>query len=315
MHTLAEYQALDVFARDGCRLALRHFESAAEHAVVLHLHGGSYNSSLYEPYGSQLASHGFTTYLLDFRGNGNSQGGRGMVNYIGQLEDDVADIIQVIRHKHPHTPVILSGHSAGATVALRYVDKYSDQALRGLVLMSPVLPGNIETARTDIGLNRFLFRLKHWRRKTAYDPAPAPFHRHMFKVSLVRALLCQVMPMLGHLKTGYFPADPLLSQLDNRVQRYSFRMMESLKALNYNDILGTLTKPLFITIGRDDEVTSPLSIEAAQRWHIPFHPQNRTILVPGVDHLGIVKTASLEITLWLNALLKVQKVAFEKVAS
>ncbi|GAA3953215.1 alpha/beta hydrolase [Allohahella marinimesophila] len=315
MHTPAEFQLLDLYARDGCRLALRLFGSGAEHAVVLHLHGSSYNSTLYLSYGETLAAQGFTTYLLDFRGNGDSLGPRGTVAYIGQLEDDVADIIQVIRHKHPHTPIILSGHSAGATVALRYVDKYSDQSLRGLVLMSPVFPASIESARTDFGLNRLLFRLSHWRRESAHDPAPRHIHRHLFKVSLMRALLCKVVPILGHMKTIYFPVGSDLEQVDDRVRQYSFRMMESLTARNYLDILGSLHKPLFLTIGRDDEITTPLCIEAAQRWYVPFHPQNRMILVPETTHLGIVRAAANEITLWLNALLKVQKVAFEKAAS
>src|SRR5690606_13434071 len=130
----------------------------------------------------------------------------------------------------------------------RFVDKYSDQALRGLILMSPALPASIEAARTDFGLSRLLFRLSHWRRKTAYEPAPAHFHRHMFRVSLFRAFLCKVVPLFGHMKTLYFPAEPEYSPANDRVQHYSFLMMESLKALNYSEILGSLTKPLFLTI-------------------------------------------------------------------
>ena len=65
-----------------------------------------------------LGGAGVETYALDIRGHGVS-GTRGDIAYLGQLEDDLADFVAMVRKTSPAAPLTLIGHSAGGGFALR----------------------------------------------------------------------------------------------------------------------------------------------------------------------------------------------------
>ena len=48
----------------------------------------------------RLAAHGVETFAVDMRGHGTS-GTRGDIGYVGQLEDDLADFVAVLRKAVP----------------------------------------------------------------------------------------------------------------------------------------------------------------------------------------------------------------------
>ena len=61
---------------------------------------------------------GTASYALDIRGHGAS-GRRGDIDYIGPLDDDLADFVAHVRRVHPHAIWTLAGFSAGGAWALR----------------------------------------------------------------------------------------------------------------------------------------------------------------------------------------------------
>lgn len=182
-----------IAARDGCKIALHHFKAENPRMIVLHMHANSYNSMAYISYGSRLASEQISAFLMDSRGNGKSEGQPGTVDYIGQLEDDLEDVISSIKSDHPAIPLFLSGHSGGTAVMLRYIDKYGDQKLAGTVIISPVLPTFLEASRFDLTGSRFAYRLQYFRKKPTYQPPPPETEKFLPEIKGLRFQLCKIL--------------------------------------------------------------------------------------------------------------------------
>src|SRR5271154_190870 len=108
-------------ARDGTLLGFRHYPAGGaatgRGAIVIHGSSGSSGTAIHA-LSSALAARGVETWAIDIRGHGAS-GTRGDIGYIGQLEDDLADFVAVVRKNNPTAPLTLIGHSAGGGFALR----------------------------------------------------------------------------------------------------------------------------------------------------------------------------------------------------
>jgi pimeloyl-ACP methyl ester carboxylesterase len=116
----SEMPALRQFqARDGSFLAFRQYPAAgaAKEAVVL-IHGSSGSSIAVHPLARVLAARGIEVFAPDIRGHGAS-GTRGDIAYLGQLDDDLADLVGQMRSAGVATPISLVGHSSGGGFALR----------------------------------------------------------------------------------------------------------------------------------------------------------------------------------------------------
>jgi alpha-beta hydrolase superfamily lysophospholipase len=61
--------------------------------------------------GIAAAAAGFSVYVPDLRGHG-ADGRLGDIDYLGQLDDDLADLIEVVRREHPQAAVTLVGPSS-----------------------------------------------------------------------------------------------------------------------------------------------------------------------------------------------------------
>ncbi len=84
-------------------------------------------------------------YALDLRGHGKSDGNPGDVDYINQYEDDLADVIKSIRKDNPGAKIILSGHSMGGGIELRYAINKNYPEVDGYLLFAPLLGQNTPT--------------------------------------------------------------------------------------------------------------------------------------------------------------------------
>jgi non-heme chloroperoxidase len=82
-------------ARDGQALHYRRYQGAGLDVVVL-IHGASGENSGMHAVAKTLNAGGATFYVPDLRGHGHD-GRAGDIDYIGQLDDDLADLVSVIR--------------------------------------------------------------------------------------------------------------------------------------------------------------------------------------------------------------------------
>src|SRR5476651_1388115 len=146
--------ALERFqARDGSALGFRHYparDPAAERAAIV-VHGSSGSSATtIHALSSALAARGVESYAVDIRGHGAS-GTRGDIRYLGQLEDDLADLVGEVRKAHPTVPLTLIGHSSGGGFALRVAGSAIQNLFSRTVLLAPYLGYDAPSSRPDSG--------------------------------------------------------------------------------------------------------------------------------------------------------------------
>ena len=126
---LTSLPAIERFqARDGTWLGFRHYareraRRRAACAIVVHGSSGSSGGTIHA-LSQALAARGVETFAVDIRGHGAS-GTRGDIGYVGQLEDDLADFVAVVRKTAPTAPLTLVGHSSGGGFALRVAARRS----------------------------------------------------------------------------------------------------------------------------------------------------------------------------------------------
>jgi alpha-beta hydrolase superfamily lysophospholipase len=110
------------------KLYLEHFlPPGPPSGVLLAVHGYGVHCGLYRHVGATFARAGWAVTQFDCRGHGQSTGRRGHVARFSDYGDDLAAVAARARSlAPPGVPLVLLGHSHGATIAL-------DSVLRGAV--------------------------------------------------------------------------------------------------------------------------------------------------------------------------------------
>lgn len=130
-----------VIAEDGYRLPLRHWPAEGEvHAVVLAVHGFNDHGGSFTVMAEALTPHGITVYAHDQRGFGLTDQ-RYLWPGHQRLADDVGLLVELLRERHPQTPLYLVGKSMGAAVVLLALDDASPPPVDGSALISPAVWG------------------------------------------------------------------------------------------------------------------------------------------------------------------------------
>jgi alpha-beta hydrolase superfamily lysophospholipase len=96
-----------------------------------------------------LQAAGVTAYPLDVRGNAGS-GRRGDIDYVGQLDDDLADFVARLGPARPGETRTLIGFSAGAGFTVRFAGGPQGRPFDRYVFLAPILPG-APTIRANAG--------------------------------------------------------------------------------------------------------------------------------------------------------------------
>ncbi|WP_052487592.1 alpha/beta hydrolase [Gordoniibacillus kamchatkensis] len=130
-------------ARDGAELEYRYYPARGvpDKPVFILLHGISVDGKYLHTLASRIAQRAMAhVYVPNFRGYGEGPQRRGDIDYVGQLEDDLADLIRFIHMDHPSMPIALGGHSAGGGTALRFAAGKYGALVDACLLLSPALP-------------------------------------------------------------------------------------------------------------------------------------------------------------------------------
>lgn len=231
-------------------------------AIIL-LHGISEDSKYLYPYSQKVASTGLANvFTPDLRGYGPKAARLGDIDYIGQLEDDLADLVQYVKAEFPHVKqVVMAGHSAGGGTVIRFAgSRYADCADLYLLLAPHLGPGN-PTER------------------------PADGHR---KLHMGRVIILSMLDSLGIKVWHGLPAMELYKRPeelhDGMAAKLSFRLLLSRSPMKYKRDLTKLTKPTLVLVGAEDEVFYADRYEALLGTNIKvqFH------IVPGSSHDGLL---------------------------
>jgi alpha-beta hydrolase superfamily lysophospholipase len=252
-------------ARDGTALAYRHYPArgGASGKIAILVHGSSGSSVAVHALADALAAHGIDTYAPDIRGHGGS-GTRGDVAYLGQLDDDMADLVALVRKTSPSEPITLLGHSAGGGFALRIASSPIKDQFARTILLAPYLGYDAPTNRPDSG---------------GWASADIPRFFGIVALRKIGIDCCEALPTLA------FAVPPNSESI--LASTYSYRLMRSFATRGYKADLAAATKPLTLIAGADDELM--LSDKYAEAIHA-VAPSAEVKLIEGVNHMGVVST-------------------------
>jgi alpha-beta hydrolase superfamily lysophospholipase len=250
-------------ARDGSWLGFRHYPAGnpltGRTAIVIHGSSGSSGTTIHA-LSAALAARGVETYAMDVRGHGAS-GTRGDIAYLGQLEDDLADFVAVLRQTTPTAPLTLIGHSAGGGFALRVAASPIQHLFARTVLLAPYLGYAAPTNRPNSG---------------GWASPDLPRILGLVALRAVGITCCEGLPVLA------FAVPPGSGKM--LVPTYSDRLMRNFA--NHPDFrtdLAATTKPLTIFAGAEDELMlADKYAEAVRGIAVSVK------LIDGVNHMGIV---------------------------
>lgn len=139
------------------RLHYRCWEVAEPRGVVLVSHGLGEHSGRYAELAQDFARAGLSTYALDLRGHGRSDGRRGHARRFVRYIHDVERFRRRVAGVVGEVPVVLLGHSLGGLVVIRYLQEYPAVPLRGAVISAPLLGVAMDVPRWKEQLGRFLY--------------------------------------------------------------------------------------------------------------------------------------------------------------
>jgi|EndMetStandDraft_5_1072996.scaffolds.fasta_scaffold145975_2 alpha-beta hydrolase superfamily lysophospholipase len=263
---LSSLPAIERFqARDGTWLGFRHYgaDGAPTGRVAIVIHGSSGSSGgTIHALSQALATHGVETFAVDMRGHGTS-GTRGDIGYVGQLEDDLADFVAVLRNTVPSAPLTLIGHSAGGGFSMRVAGSPIQNLFERFVLLAPYLGYDAPSTRPDSG---------GWAR------ADIPRILGLLALRAIGVNCCEALPVLAL-------AVPPNSE-KTLVSTYTDRLMRNFAVRgDFRRDLAAATRPLTIISGADDELMfSDKYAEAVRGANVAVDVK----VLDGINHMGIV---------------------------
>jgi non-heme chloroperoxidase len=252
-------------ARDGTQLTYRAYPGGGEQVAVL-IHGTATESSVMNALAKTLNAAGTTVYAPDLRGHGAS-GKRGDIDYIGQLDDDLVDLIATIRPENANAAFTLIGFSGGGAFTIRIAGGPHGDLFNRYIVISPAIVYPSPLARPNAG---------GW--ATPYVP---------------RIVGLMVLNKMGiHWFDGL---DAIVFAIppgnENLTAVYSFRLAMNLGSSDYFGALQRIIKPMALIAGsNDDQFYADRYAPTLQ----PAKPDLTVELVPGLDHVDmLVKPAAL----------------------
>ncbi|MFP4904119.1 alpha/beta hydrolase, partial [Paraburkholderia sp. BR14261] len=233
--------------------------------VVL-IHGSSASSASLHPLARQFAAAGYAACVPDMRGHGES-GRKGTIAYIGQLEDDLEDLLAALPGELAALPRTLIGFSSGGGFALRFAGGTRQRLFERYVLLAPFLHHKARTTRNEVG---------------GWVSVGIP---RLIVLAMLNGLRIRVF---NHLPTIAYALAPEVR--DELTPQYSFNLMQNFRPHDdYRADIRGARQPVHVLAGADDEVFHASEYAAAFEEagaHVPV------TIVPGVGHIGLTLDAT-----------------------
>ncbi|QUJ77819.1 alpha/beta fold hydrolase [Sulfitobacter albidus] len=251
-------------ARDGYAMQYRRYEGAEGAPLLVLVHGSGWHGLQFDSLAKALQGKA-DVIVPDLRGHGTAPGRRGDIDYIGQFEDDLADLID--SQRRPGQAVILGGHSSGGGLVIRFAGGAYGETLDGAVLLAPYLQHDAPTTRSASG---------GWAHVAL---------RRIIGLSILNTFRISVF---NHLPVIAFnmPQDVLDGPLgDTATTRYSYRLNTGFAPRrDYLADVAALPPFLLLAGSRDEafvaELYGPTMADATEK--------GRYLVLNGATHLDIV---------------------------
>lgn len=249
-------------ARDGKEITYRHYPAGADTVLIL-LHGSGWHSQYLLPLAKSISDDGLAAvYTPDLRGHGLTPERRGDVDYIDQLEDDLADFLTHIQDRHPNSKLILGGHSSGGGLAIRFAGSRYAEKIDAYLLLSPFLKYNAPTMRTNSG---------GWA------------HVHTARIIGLSMFNMMGIHRFDHLTAIEFNM-PASAQDGTETLLYSHRLNTAYAPRHYKKDLAAIEQPVLVAVGECDDAFIAEQFESVMSPYTSVKVE----LLPEVSHMGIV---------------------------
>ncbi|MCP4429026.1 MAG: alpha/beta hydrolase [Chloroflexi bacterium] len=265
-------------ARDGKMLGYRRYPSQSDKALIL-AHGSGWHSQYFLPLAEYISAEGLAqVYTPDLRGHGSAPERRGDVDYIDQLEDDLADLTAVIRKNNPDATLIMGGHSSGGGLVIRFAGSQYSQQADAYVLLSPFLKYNAPTVRPNSG---------GWA------------HAYTGRIAGLSILNAMGIHWFDYLPAIEFNM-PEEARDGTETLSYSHRLNTGYAPRNYKKDLKAITQPFLVVAGAMDESFVADQFEPV----IAEYTAVQVKLLPELTHMGVVVSPDVQpvFKAWLESL-------------
>lgn len=253
-------------ARDGAALGYRAYAGDVGRVAVL-IHGSGTESSVMNGIAKTLQANNASAYAVDLRGHGSS-GRRGDIDYIGQLDDDLADFMAAIRPQHPHASFTLIGFSAGGAFTMRIAGSAYGDLFDRYVVISPAITFPADVARPNAG---------GW---------ATPHLPRIIGLVILNQLGIHWLDGLEAITFAVPPGTP------NRTAAYSFRLAMNIGSRGFEQALRRTTKPMVLLAGASDD---QFYADRYAPLLKPEKPDLEVEIVPDLGHVDmLIQPAALE---------------------
>jgi len=268
-------------ARDGKSLCYRRYEADSDKLVIL-LHGISEDGQYLHPLAEFISKKGLAQVVVpDLRGYGYHPVRRGDVEYVGQHDHDLEDLVRCLRERvRSGFELIVAAHSGGGGNVIRLARKKLGSEIGAYLLLAPSVHPNApinpkKDLWSDVSVNK---------RKLAF-------------LSVLNALGLRFWNKSIVLRND----KPAESRHGRETLEISYRLLLSrTPKAKYERDLRAMTQPTLVLVGEKDEVFQP-------GQYAPMFAENnhaKVSLIRDCDHDGILsdKAAFREVESWLRAL-------------
>ena len=264
-------------ARDGANLAYRTYPAGDRQVAVL-IHGSAGNSSDMQIVALALQRANISVVVPDLRGHG-ANFPHGDIAYVGQLDDDIADLVEVLRNRYPKAARSLVGFSSGGGFALRLAaDLPLGKLFDKYVLLAPYLRHDSPTLRSNAPEGT----------KERGSNNPAAFQGAWVSANVGRIIGLTILNRLGlHTFDGLPvlafavpPNDPLVTAT------YSWRLQQNFGPhYDYIADIRAVPKSTEVFVGSSDELFLP---DQMQKIFHSTRPEVFVEVLPGLGHSEMV---------------------------
>ncbi len=254
-------------ARDGALLSYREYRASDSKVVVL-LHGSAGSGVDMHPLALAFQRAGITALVPDIRGHGANRP-HGDVAYVGQLEDDLTDLVTDKKPEFLNSTWTILGFSSGAAFALRFAaHSPAGQLVDRYVLVSPYLRYDAPSIR----------------RSEPEHAAPQSWA----SASVGRIVGLTMLNQWGVHTWNGLPvlAFPVRANIEAATRTYSWRMYRNFGADdNYLADIRSAVRPMQVFVGGSDELLDAQKLKSefqSQRSDVPVS------IIPGMGHSDMV---------------------------
>ena len=244
-------------AKDNIKVYYQIWTSQYTDVNLIIIHGYGEHSGRYDELSTFLAERNVSTYAIDLRGHGKSDGQRGDIGSINLVNSDINKLQELINN---NKKTFILGHSMGSLIALNYSLSFPDR-VEGIIISSPIIDICMEFFSRNICLQKF--------------------------TNIINPLLTIISPLLGSLDIANLgsviglgnpenltPEDMIIFTHDLEMQKSHLEdpllhgsltintADEILKAMEFiNKNIYEITKPILILYGESDEIIDKNAVE------------------------------------------------------